>query len=173
MQAAVNLCLYSTLIFYDESTAEYARVWALCTVLLTMTYLGLTRFFLAKHPVKSLAIGSAALLCVFCVTVTYTHLEKPLHFYDWLALAAGAILVSCGTVLGVSAPYHFGRDRAVALVLGLLFIAQSLWQVGFVLHLPSEAWERANFVIPPVMCIGAWGWLGFSLRKLLVHRHGY
>jgi len=164
-QAGVTFCLFATLIFYSESTPEYARVWGLCTALLTVTYIGLARFFLSKHPVKSLAIGSAFLLCAFCVTLTYSHLAKPLRFYEWLAIAAGGILVSCGTILGISAPYHFGRDRVVALVLGLLFIAQSLWQVGFVLHLPNELWERANYVVPTLFCVAGWGYLGLTLRR--------
>jgi hypothetical protein len=163
-QAAVTLCLYSTLVFYSVSTTEYARVWALCTIALALTYMGLAHFFLAKHPAKGLALLSATLLSAFCVFVSYRHLSKPLHAAEWLGIAAGAILVACGTLLGVSAPYHHGKDRAVALTLGLLFIFQSLWNVGFVLH-SIEEWEKANYVVPTMLCVAGWGWLGFVLRS--------
>lgn len=162
-QGVVNICLFTVVRFYPVESRQYHVTWAMCSTLLAASYFSLARQFLAKHPAKWMAIVCAAFLAICFGLVTIHGLPHPVRFPAWLGLAAGMVLVSTGAVLGVSAPYHFGRDRLVALTLGFLFLAQSLWQVGFVLH-DSPAWDKANFVIPCLLCVGAWCWLGRRLR---------
>ena len=165
VQGAVTLCLYGTLNYYSESTYEYAHIWGLCTILLTSTYVTMAYFFLSKHPAKTRAIVCAVLLGMLCSVVVYRHLEKH-TFAAWLGITGAAILAGTGIALCGSASYHLGNDRTVARVLGCLFIAQSLWNISFVLNSGSAFLDRANFVLPTTLCLGAWGYLGIRLRDL-------
>jgi hypothetical protein len=162
-QGAVTLCLYGTLVYYSESTYEYAHMWGICTVLLTAGYVTLAYHFLLKHPARWRAVVCAVLMSSLCSVFTYKHLVRH-NLAAWLGLAAGAILIGTGIILCGMVPFNAGKDRAAALVLGLLFILQSLWNVGFVLH-SSAMWDRANYVLPTILCLGAWGYLGIKLRS--------
>lgn len=165
VQAAATLSLYGTLIFYSESTFEYARMWGLCSVLLTSAYLTMAYYFLTKHPAKKVAVISAILFSVLCSIVTYRELEKH-TFAAWLGIIGAGILAGSGIILCGSATYHLGKNKIVAQVLGCLFLAQSLWNIGFVLHQPSEFLDKANYVLPTMLCLAGWGYLGRRLRTV-------
>jgi hypothetical protein len=162
-QGAVTFLLYGTLIFHDETTYEYAHIWGLCTLLLASTYVTLAWYFLTKNPKKSIAVVCALLLSFACAFLTYRHLTRH-NLVAWLGLGAGTVLAGSGAILYVSASYHSGNDRKVGLILGLLFIAQSVWNLGFVLN-SSAVWNKSNYVVPTMLCLSAWGYLGMRLRQ--------
>jgi len=163
-EGAVTFLLYGTLIFHDETTYEYAHIWGLCTLLLASAYVTLAWYFLTKNPKKAIAVVCAFLLSFACAFLTYRHLARH-NLAAWLGLGAGTILAGTGAILYVSSFYHSRKDRTVGLVLGLLFIAQSVWNLGFVLG-SSSWWDRVNYVIPTMLCLAAWGYLGMRLRQL-------
>jgi len=163
LQGAATLFLYGTLVFYDESTYEYAHIWGLCTILLSSAYLTLAHYFLTRHQAKVRAILCSAFFSFICSISTYRHLARH-NLAAWLGVGAVAILAGTGIILCGSAVYHSGKNKLIAFTLGILFIAQSLWNIGFVLH-SSQLWDKANYVLPTMLCLGAWGYLGMKLRN--------
>ena len=163
-QGATTIVLYTTLVLYPVQSPQYNLAWMLCSVLLLYVIVRLTRRLLFFHPAKWLLIASAASWGVLLDFIAYRGLARPVSLANWMGIAAGAVLMACGVCLGCTAAYCEGRDRLIAMVLGILWILQSLWNYGFVLH-DGALLDKLNYVAPTMLCLGAWGHLGMQLRK--------
>jgi hypothetical protein len=161
-EGAVTFLLYGTLIFHDESTYEYAHIWGLCTLLLASAYFTLSYYFLTKNPKKAIAVVCALLVSFSSAFLTYRHLLRH-NLAAWLGVGAGAILVGSGVVLYVSAPYHVGKDKIIALVLGPVLSLKACGILGLCCTRARGGTVRT--MLPTMMCFVFWSYLGMRLRQ--------
>lgn len=155
----VNIGTEVSLFAFGETARAYAILYACFTAIGLLAALNVARDCLAKR--WHVLAGAAAALLV--VLRAYAGLAKPLHFYDWFALAEGAALTLAGTALLFSAAHH--ERPKIWLTLGVLWIVQACVRVGFVLSLPSPTWLNLNDWLPTVLVVGAYGFLGMQLKE--------
>lgn len=149
----------ASLAFYGETSREYAILYALFTAIGLLAALNVARDQLAKHWHVFAGIGAALLVDAR----VYAGLAKPLRFYDWFALTEGAALVVAGTAILFSAAHQ--KTPKVWATLGILWIVQAAFRLGFVLSLPSLAWLNLNEWLPTLLVVGAYGFIGMKLKE--------
>lgn len=155
----VNIGTEVSLFAFGETARAYAIAYAIFTAIGLLAALNVARDLLAIRW-HAIAGAGAALLVVLRA---YAGLAKPLHFYDWFALTEGAALTLAGTALLFSAAHH--ERPKIWLTLGVLWIIQAGFRVGFVLSISSLAWLNLNDWLPTVLVVGAYGFLGMKLKE--------
>lgn len=134
--------------FSGDTSLEYLVAYSVMT--------GLILACVAWIALESvLSARSAAFAGVLAITVTrMAFVSLPgAHAYDWVHLVEAGVLLWAALCVGGRAPYL--ENGAVSLVLGLLWLAQAFFRIGFILHI--ESWLAYNWRVPPALCIAAFG----------------
>lgn len=99
------------------------------------------------------------------------YYEKTHSFGDFITIVESVLLSSFGIIVGLSAP-HSDRPMTYG-TLGLMFLAQAYFGLGYVFHFGSEAWYESNQWIPAFINIVGVGWIDFhtvtSRKRLASH----
>jgi hypothetical protein len=153
-QLVYTLAVFTTASFiFPDTSWQYALVFSIFTVPILWCVVRLTLEALEAHKARWLALATGILAAYALGWLAYRGLAKPMAYYDWIALAEGAVVSFAGVSSGLALPY-VARKRVLG-VLATLWLAQSVWQFGFPLHIHSEAWLRLNWYIPSTLCVVA------------------
>lgn len=155
----MNAGEYANAFAFRETEPAYAMLFACFETLGLLAALNVARDMLAKRWHLWAGCGAALLLAMRA----YIGMAKPLHFWGWFALLEGAVLTLAGTALLFSAAHH-GQPKVWG-TLGVLWIAQAGFRVGFALSVSSLAWLNLNEWLPTLLIVGAYGFLGMKLRE--------
>ncbi|SRR6266436_3824443 len=155
---AANVGIIVTWHLFPENSLEYAVLYCLLTAanLAAAYYVAWDRLSNQWHA----AIGY---FCAVIVTaLAYNALPKPLHYYAWIAIVEGAALALAGTTLLFSAA-HWPMN-SIYFSLALLWLAQCVFRLDFILNVKAQAWLNANEYVPIVLVCLALGWVGYRLK---------
>jgi hypothetical protein len=138
----------------------YGWVYALTTAAILLTCLGMAWEALWDRRNKVQALALAFLLSGAPCRYTFVSLGHPAGWADWLILAEALVLLWCGTILLVMAPYRFTNISAV---LGGYWLLRGMWDLCFILNLPS--WMPLNAWVPTALNITALGTVLLLLKS--------
>jgi hypothetical protein len=150
-------------------SAIYGWVYSIFTALILAAVVRLAWESMAgaRHPL--LAVASSLLLTEGYVGIAVVNLGRPLQWADWIILAEGAVLFWAATIIGMSAPYSRPRWPDVSIGLSVLWIMQSLLDLGRCMHYPQ--WNEVIDVASPVVGAAGFLYLGWRLRSASIRRH--
>ncbi len=153
------------LAFVSYGSTLYDVSYSILTGIILATIVGICLWSLKKHRIIWLHITIGLGIGFFLGWVAYQGLTKPLHLYDWIGISEGFILSGSGVIVGFAIPYLSGRDRMLAKTFSTLWLFQAAYRFGYPFHAYSDLWLRMNWVVPTVLCVSAFTWIGWRLRS--------
>lgn len=149
------------------SSVAYSWVYSIFTALILAAVVRLAWESMAgaRHPLW--AAAASLLLTEGYVGIAIVSLGRPLQWADWIILAEGAVLFWAASIVGMSAPYSRPRWPDVSIGLSVLWIAQSLLDLGYCMHYPR--WSEFVDVASPLIGIAGFLFIGFRLRHRRLH----
>jgi hypothetical protein len=155
-QGSYMLATEYALLRHGETSLYYAWTYAVFTGLILITCLALALPPLWERSYHWRALAIAFVLALTLAHIAFKGLDHPVQYYDYIGITEGSALFLAGMIMaGVS--YWTGKPL-LFLILGLLWLAQCWFRIGFYMHVTSEAWLRANWMVPTWI-----GIIGFSL----------
>jgi len=155
------LALIVTLWLYGWGPV-YAWVYVLCSVPIFLAIAAICKESLLTREHRARAIAVGFILALTLGHLTHVGIVRAVTVYDWITLTEGTLLAWAGTVLGFSAAYAERKD--LALLLATLWLAQSLFDYGYILHYGWPSWMAANWFVPQAICIVGFSLIGWRLR---------
>lgn len=144
---------------YGDSSSVYAIIYSLFTaiILLAALNLALRPVFERAHPWR--AIAAAGVLSVTLARSAYLGLDHQPQYYDYIGIGEGVTLAFAGILMGGVS--YWTEKPLLFLCLGLLWLAQCAFRVGFYMHLTEIAWLEANWYVPAWIGIVGFTTIGF------------
>lgn len=139
---------------------SYGWIFAIVTgiVFLSIGWLTWESLLTARYKLRLFAIAS--LLAMAFSRMAFLGIGRPVAWFDWLVIGEGALLVACGTLIGISAPYSKLPD--ISLGLSVLWLMQALIAFGFSLHFPN--WNVIDPYARAIIGILGFLFLGWRLH---------
>jgi hypothetical protein len=143
--------------------SAYAWVYSLTSLPIFAAIGWITWASLGSREHRLRAAATSFILSVTIGHLVFVEIARPTA-YDWITLIEGVLLVWAGTLLGFAAIYSERKD--VALCLSILWLAQALFSLGYVLHLNWPEWLAANWYVPQAIPAVGFTLIGWRLRAL-------
>jgi hypothetical protein len=159
---SVNLvALIVTLWLYGWGSA-YAWVYALSSVPIFLTIAVICREVLRTRQYSFRVSVLALILAATIGHLTYVGIAHPANAYEWIHLIEGTLLVWAGAILGGCA--RRTEIPQVSLLLGILWLVQSAFSLGYVLHWDWPSWMGYNWYVPQAIPAVGFSLIGFLVR---------
>ena len=143
---------------YGDTSNYYVWTYGLFTglILLAALNLALRLIFRRRHPWR--AIACALVLAITLAHIAFSGLDHPAAYYDYIGISEGVTLAFAGVLLG---GVSFWTEKPLLfLCLGLLWLGQCWFRLGFYMHITEQQWLRANWTVPAWLCIGGFALVG-------------
>jgi hypothetical protein len=157
-QALYTVVLFNLRWLVGDTSRIYAAAYSLLTGIILLAVGRIATENLSGHQYSCRGAVIAGVLAIILVRLAFVGLQAPVRYYEWIHLIEAGALIWAGLCVAGTAPYCDRWD--IAFTLGMLWLVQALFRLGFILHLPSETWVRYNWIVPPAACIIAFTAIG-------------
>jgi hypothetical protein len=165
LSSPVNIAVY--LIFGADSPL-YFWTYTVATSLILAVACRITWKALQSRHYRARGMACGAILGLVGVGATYQGialLGRSVTPYDLLAIWQGGVLWWAGSILGYIAAFSPRMERReVALILGLLWLGQGVFNFGYALHIDWAVWQFMDQWVQPLMLVVACGMIGWRLK---------
>lgn len=143
--------------WYGDESAEYAAYYVLFTgfILYTIWRIAIDAMIGQRYRLRATAI-------MFVLALTLTRVASlDMHGqWAWISLSEGFLLLWAGLLTAFAGVHRPRRD--LYFTLGFFWIAQGGYSLGW--SVAWKDWADYNWLVPPLMAIGCFGYLARRLR---------
>lgn len=148
-QGIYTVCIWSGVWFLDLNGDWYASVYVFATAINVLAALWITLSSIIEYhsPIILLDMGALTAICVLWASAV--NEPRPIIIADWACILEGAAKMGLGAMLGLIAPFLYGkREFSIGLTFALLWLAEGVFRLEYRLNWHNAAWTTANLYAP-------------------------